>query len=50
MLLTHCCPLVLQVLNLRNLLNDRSAERDIILESYAKISSRLEIPYTNYVE
>ena len=34
---------------LRNPLSDPSAEHDIILESYAKISSGLEIPDTNYV-
>ena len=52
MLMTRCCPMVLQrqVFNLRNPLNDRSSEHDIILESYAKISSRLEIPQTNYIE
>ena len=33
-----------------NPLNDHSAEHDIILESYAKISSGLEIPDTSYVE
>ena len=38
------------VFNLRNPLNDHSAEHDIILESYAKINSGLEIPQTNYVE
>ena len=37
------------VFNLRNPLNDHSAEHDIILESYAKINSGLEIPHTNYV-
>lgn len=41
MLLTRCCPLVQQrsVFHLRNLLNDRSAEHDLILESNAKIDS-----------
>ena len=37
------------VFNLRNQLNDDSAENDIILESYAKINSGLEIPHANYV-
>jgi len=46
MLLTLCCLMVLRrsVFNLRNPLNDHSAEHDIILESYAKINSGLEIP------
>ena len=41
MLLTRCCPMVLRrlVFNLRNPLNDRSAEHDMILESYAKVDS-----------
>ena len=38
MLLTRCCPVVLRR-SLRNPLNDRSAEHDMILESYAKIDS-----------
>ena len=51
MLLTLYCPMVLRsyVFNLGNPLNDHSAEHDIILESYPKINSRLEIPHTNYV-
>ena len=38
MLLTPCCPVVLQRL-VRNSLNDRSTEHDMILESCAKIDS-----------
>ena len=42
------------VFNLRNRLNYRSADNDLILENYAKIvmtviNSRLEIPNTNYL-
>ena len=29
--------------------NNNSAEHDIILESYAKINCRLEIPHKNYI-
>ena len=45
MLLTHCSPhgAVEVSFNLCNPLNERSAEHDIILESYAKINSRLEM-------
>ena len=51
MLLTLYCPMVLpsQFFNLRKPLNGHSVEHDIILESYAKINSRLEIPHTYYV-
>ena len=54
-LLRRCYPLVLRryIFYLCNSLNDRSAEHDMILESYAKIdsliNSRLEIPHTNYL-
>ena len=39
MLLTRCRPMMPRryVFNLRNPLNDRSAEHDVILESFAKI-------------